>query len=219
MAPRLTVIVSQSAQRDAARVDVEETLVAELMMSPGLDATLIGPIESILPDSTDFLCLSSFNHNIGFVSWLDQETVAAHWRRLGLAGGIGAPGGLVIGEGKPRIYFFRIEGSQAGPNVLRQLQELQADRSVRTVSIGLASSQTPNAADRKESAPAVRLPVVASTPLAKTPTRAEFDAEAVEGVARQAASRRYSIEEDEVVDEERWQDLDQLVDDLDAFDL
>ena len=58
MAARLTVIVSQSARREGRLVDIEETLVTELMMSPGMDATLVGPLENIRPDSTDYLCLN-----------------------------------------------------------------------------------------------------------------------------------------------------------------
>ncbi len=42
MAPRLAVVVSQSPTRDTRTADIEESIVAELIMVGGLDATLIG---------------------------------------------------------------------------------------------------------------------------------------------------------------------------------
>ncbi|MEZ6133501.1 MAG: hypothetical protein R3C53_01195 [Pirellulaceae bacterium] len=219
VAARLTVIVSQSATRNSSQADIEETLVAELMMTPGLDATLIGPIETIQADSTDFLCLSGFNHNFGFVSWLDEQQVIEHWQRLGLAGTVARPGQAVTNgdaSRKPRVYFFQLIGSDAGSQILKQLEELQRDRAVKTVDIALTLPiMSPMGSKSMVSKPTVpesssnSSPAIAAT--SKVPP----------AVPRQAdptnADQRPPVEPDE--DDEQWQQLDQLVDELDAFDL
>jgi hypothetical protein len=226
VAARLTVIVSQASQRDSRSVDLEETLVAELMMTPGLDATLIGPIESIQADSTDFLCLSTFNHNFGFISWLDEPTVAAHWQRLGLAGTVARPGSLSTEQAsslpKPRIYHFQIMASAPHTDILSQLRELQRDRAVKTVGIGLSAPLTRSTSERSlqpapplpEKPPAEKGPLVA-TPLASHAAPTSPLPSAQPEPAARHLQRTPDSEEDE---DEQWQELDQLVDDLDAFE-
>lgn len=239
MASRLTVIVSQTSVRDGRSVDLEETLVAELMMTPGLDATLIGPIETIQVDSTDFLCLSTFNHNFGFVSWLDEATVASHWNRLGLTGTVARPGSLSTDQAahlpKPRVYHFQIQAtgpsrggpSEKGPSetILNQIQQLQRERAVKTVGIGLG---TPPAKRPSGNAPPAKPKSNASLPISALPHVAAANvqinapAPAVsptkqpnEQPNNQSTKQPVAADDD---DDEQWQQLDQLVDDLDAFD-
>lgn len=221
MAARLTVIVSQTSVRDGRSVDLEETLVAELMMTQGLDATLIGPIESIQPDSTDFLCLSTFNHNFGFVSWLDEATVGTHWQRLGLPGTVARPGSIpteqAVNLPKPRIYHFQIQPSQAIDDIIAEIQVLQRDRAVKTVGIGL--SVPPSKARNS-------LPVVTSQvpklPPSETggPTTISPGAKPLSPTDRPSSKQPSPIaaSSDDDEEEEQWQELDQLVDDLDAFE-
>ena len=86
MATRLTVIVSQAASRDSAVADLEETLVGELLMSDGIDANLVGPLEHMQAESTDCLCISGYRGSVAVLSWLETEQLAEAWQRLGLGG-------------------------------------------------------------------------------------------------------------------------------------
>jgi hypothetical protein len=194
---RLTVIISQSASRDSRAADAEETLLAELMMASGLDATLIGPLEHIAPESTDFLCLNSFNHSLALVSWLSAEQVASECQRLQLASQVVALGQLVSPEGAAkRVYYFSMR--QPTSTILSQLLELKHDRSVQTVGImlpgaGVTPSKTPP--PKAPSAPVVVAPNVPST----------------NGKKADASP--------DAADVDDWANLDQLVDDFDALDL
>ena len=68
--------------RHSRASDVEEALLTELMMTPGLDATLVGSLDGVQLDSTDYLCLSSFSQNLALVASLDVADGARHWERL-----------------------------------------------------------------------------------------------------------------------------------------
>ncbi len=119
--------------------DLEETLVAALMMRPGLDATMIGPIEHVQRDDTDFLCVSSFNHSFAVLSWLTADKIALQWERLGLAGKIVEPGldGRRAMDGDRWIYHLQLVPSLVVEDTVNQLSQILMDRNVRTVSIGL----------------------------------------------------------------------------------
>ncbi len=143
MAARLTVIVSQSAIREGRLVDLEETLVTELMLAAGMDATLVGPLELIRPDSTDFLCLTGFQHSLAFVSWLDEQQVREHWGRLGLSGVVrcaGAAGDERTASGRV-IYYFPLSMATGTETVLQGMRDLQRDRSVKTVGVALPTTK------------------------------------------------------------------------------
>ncbi len=214
MASRLTVIVSQSSSRDSQQADLEETLIAELMMAPGLDATLIGPLESIRADSTDLLCLKSFNHTVSLVSWLDAQSVAEHWSRLGL------PGSLVFqrdqldngssGQSSLRVHSFQIRIQDGHQAILEQLRQLQKDRAVRTVTISLDPpvQARPFLSVDAPSVESPRLPI--DHPKSVVPADQQHETSAVSH-----AVDHEHVDSDEDQD---WQQLDRLVDDLEAFD-
>lgn len=200
MAARLTVVVSQSAMRDSHASDLEETLTAELMMTAGLDATMIGPLEHVKQEDTDYICLNSFNHSFALVSWLPSEHVREHWNRLGLEGevvGLSDPPSKGNGH---RVFYLQLNPSAQLPAIVSQLRELLQQRNVKTVSIQLTSP--PVATSRKASAPAPK-------PEASTP------ADQPKPASQPLASHNPYDDESE----EEWKHLDQLVDDFDQLDL
>lgn len=226
MAARLTVVVSQTASRDPAATDLEETLVAELMMRAGLDATMVGPLEHIQPDDTDFLCISSFNYSFVVVSWLPSEAIEEQWERLGLSGSVqpiplGGENGQSVGQsavkdsevtansGK-KIFHLQLTREAKLDAMINRLAELLDSRQVKTVGIDLAASgdiiraqpvkvvRSPQSVDSKEQAETV--PAAVEKP----------------SVDVQASSKPVGQLEE---DDEQWQHLDKLVDDLDELDL
>ena len=86
-------------------------MVAELMMRAGMDATMIGPIEHVQHDDTDFLCVSSFNHSFAILSWLPTADLSKQWQRLGLTGEVVNPNdghNQPTVDGVRRIYHLQL---------------------------------------------------------------------------------------------------------------
>lgn len=177
-------------------------------MTPGLDATMIGALETVEADDTDFLCISSFNHSFAIISWLPANEVATQWQRLGLAGEIisATDASQATGTADPadsnqarRIFHFRLTPKLTTNQILSELRQLLADRQVATFSIGMPPAKRtpqPNELPRakpKEAPPSPQSSV-SSNPPASPPTKAEPE-------------------------EEEWQHLDQLVDDFESLDL
>lgn len=77
MAKRLTVVVSQGQSNNPAKRDLEESLVATLMMERGIDVTVIPNLYDLKPDGTGMLCLQGINGDMVLASWLFPR--AAHW--------------------------------------------------------------------------------------------------------------------------------------------
>lgn len=179
--------------------------MAQLMMTPGLDATLVGPLESMRGDSTDFLCLSSFQHNFGFVSWLDESAVVEQWTRLGLAGSVARPGSTPGSPRKPRVFYLQLEGEGSVASILQQLERLQQDRSVQTVDI-LLSPPLPKSRARPDRADGT--PPIPPRPIAATVTGSVPLGEPMTGNGEGGGDT-----------DADWEELDRLIDDLDAFDL
>lgn len=166
-------------------------------MTSGLDATLVGALETIAIDSTDFLCLSSFSHNLALVSSLPLPEAAAHWQRLGLSGQVAAMGDL-SGQSQRRVVYFALSsGSQA---IIAQLKQLLVDKSVKTVGL-----QMPGAAPKRVE--------ILSPPIAQPAARA--NASSLPSTSRTGPTPVDSSP----IPEEAWVDLDRLVDDFEALDL
>ncbi len=175
------------------------------MMTAGLDATLIGSLDNVQIDSTDYLCLSGFaNQRLALVSALSLEEVAEQWRRLQLGGRI-----VQLGEASSaaerRVYYFSLLSSIE--STLAQLRQLLSDQAVKTVDVimplgkaaqPLTNPQPPNSKPSgSQSSPSTRTTLPASP------------------IPVHAAALREPVEESE----QQWPDLDQLVDDFDALDL
>lgn len=223
LAPRLTVVVSQSSSRDSQSANLEETLVAELMMTPNLDATMIGPLESVHPDDTDYLCLDSLNHNFAILSWLPTEEVARQWQRLSLSGQI-----VHLGDDQSasmpaarRIFHLRLTPGLKAATALDSLQRMAEDRKVRTVNILLpgqsltspqAQASEARASKPNESQPAAQ----AIEPSSQSPSKLPSPPLSPPGSPTRATPSPPQWQEDG--EEEDWAHLDQLVDDFDSLD-
>lgn len=200
------------------------------MMTSGLDATLIGALETIQADSTDFLCLSSYQHNFALVSWLDEASVVEHWQRLDLAGSVARLGAINGHSRKPRIYYLQLTHATTVTDILGQLEQLQRERSVKTVDIQLAFPATqakpvvPDAEYPKDGS----LPVTIASSIKVHATLAATPTSALPVIQpTQSASRRtpvlpptatHASGQPSLDDDEEWEELDRLVDDLDAFE-
>ncbi len=229
MSIRLPVIVTQSETRDVRAADIEESIVAELIMSEGLDATLIGPLGRIAADSTDMLCLRGFTHELALLAWIPIEQAAGWWQSQGLTGTLvplklagqpasaaGIQSGPAIQAGR-RINFCQLS-TQVNPRDVRNaLVSRLNDLRVKPVTIQLARPSTGSiGSGAVTSDPLPRPAVVAgngsdlSRPSVSNavPTRSDSGYQAVRPTNREPVDA-----------DEEFSELDHLVDDLEALDL
>jgi hypothetical protein len=201
VAARLTVVISQSSIRHSQATDAEERLLSELMMTAGLDATLIGALDNVQIDSTDYLCLSGFARQpLALVSALSLEEVTEHWARLQLGGQV-VQVGQASSTTERRIYYFSLSSNIE--STLTQLRQLHSDQSVKTVDVLLPLG---NIASSRESG---------SNPSGSQPSPPARTSLPAAAIPVQAVGQRQPMEESE----QQWPDLDRLVDDFDALDL
>lgn len=213
MAARLTVVVSQTANRSPAMTDLEETLVAELIMTPGMDATMVGPLERVQPEDTDFLCVSSFNYSFVLLSWLDTEVVSAHWQRLGLGGDVVAlenEESVSGSDAAKKILHWQMTETSQVAKIVAELKELLDARQTKVVPLSISPVATnAKAKDSAEQSP---------------PSTLRATGNSSKGVEESARAPRPSqqlpeAESEANVSDSQAQSLDQLVDDFDALDL
>lgn len=187
-------------------------------MAPGLDATMIGPIEKVECEDTDFLCISSFTYNFVMISWLENGELQKEFERLGLSGkvvSLAEDTQAEPGVGK-RIFNLQLSPDSRVPQILSTLQKLLENRQVKTVSIGL---QTKSSTER----PSDNLPRGSKV----SRGHAEDDkkvAPSDERTNRNAIRSKTTTEAEEKQlpsddDDDDYRHLDKLVDDLDALDL
>jgi hypothetical protein len=205
MAVRLPVIVSQAEARDRRSADIEESLVAELIMSGGLDATLVGPLRRIALDSTDLICLRGFSHDLALLSWMTIDEVELAWQALGMTGAfidmqpVAERPATPARQQSRRIYYLQLR-SDSDPKILcATLRAKLEDMRIKPVSIQLLKPIGSGAAK-----PPARVDV-APTAASILPTPSN------------AVPAEHSDQSPN--NEPQWDQLDQLVDDLDALNL
>lgn len=213
MAPRLAVVVSQAPMRNARVADIEETIVADLIMVGGLDATLVGPLERILPNSTDLLCLSGFTQDLALLSWMPTEEAATLWSGLNLTGTfvpMSLDGSAAIPatlNGGRRIFYIQLTSQSIPSQVCQQLKARLELLRVQPVSLQL-----------KMTSPMKATPTVKpTTNVAPQPKPLEQPVSSP--LASPLASPTEKLPSASTASDSQWKNLDQLVDELDSLDL
>jgi hypothetical protein len=86
MAKRIAVVVSQGQSAAPAKRQLEEDIVAGLLMEPGIDVVVIPHLYDLKPDGTGVLALRGIMGNMIVVSWLYER--GARWTldRAGIRG-------------------------------------------------------------------------------------------------------------------------------------
>jgi len=77
MAKRIAVVVSQSQSQNPAKRDLEEEIVAALLMENGIDVTIIPHLYDLTADSTGMVALQGVRGPLVVLSWMFPR--AAHW--------------------------------------------------------------------------------------------------------------------------------------------
>src|SRR6266550_371395 len=83
---RIAVVVSQGQSANPAKRQLEEDIVAGLLMEPGIDLVVIPHLYDLKPDGTGLLALRGIMGNMIVLSWLYER--GARWTldRSGIRG-------------------------------------------------------------------------------------------------------------------------------------
>lgn len=83
---RIAVVVSQGQSANPAKRQLEEDIVAGLLMEPGIDVVVIPHLYDLKPDGTGLLALQGIKGNMIVLSWLYDR--GARWTldRFGICG-------------------------------------------------------------------------------------------------------------------------------------
>lgn len=234
MAARIPLILSQPSRRDAAAIDLIENIVAAAMLVPGLDANLIGDIDTFESGGTDHLCLQGLTRDVVLASFLDLPIAQAAWARLGQAGHFvdfrssadKIRSSQAIGR---RVFYFQLSPYQRVADLLDRCQQLLAAQQLTLVSIGpmagktMPGQQTPGKPSpvRAVSLPIVNRAATESATSAGAVQALSFNQNTAAGVANHGAARTLDDKHSGATHDESddWSQLDKLVDDLDAMDL
>jgi len=86
MAKRIAAVVSQGQSANPAKRQLEEDIVAGLLMEPGIDVVVIPHLYDLSPDGTGMLALRGIMGNMIVLSWLYER--GARWTldRFGIRG-------------------------------------------------------------------------------------------------------------------------------------
>src|SRR3954447_13376837 len=86
MTKRIAVVVSQGQSANPAKRQLEEDIVAGLLMEPGVDVVVIPHLYDLKSDGTGLLALQGIMGNMVVLSWLYER--AARWTldRFGIRG-------------------------------------------------------------------------------------------------------------------------------------
>jgi NAD-dependent dihydropyrimidine dehydrogenase PreA subunit len=83
---RIAVVVSQGQSASPAKRQLEEDIIAGLLMEPGIDVVVVPHLYDLTPDGTGLLALRGIMGNLVVASWLYER--AARWTldRFGIRG-------------------------------------------------------------------------------------------------------------------------------------
>ncbi|GIW97944.1 MAG: hypothetical protein KatS3mg111_1277 [Pirellulaceae bacterium] len=194
MAPRLTILLPQSSTQDPLASRLEEQLLTEIMLTAGLDATLVGPLERMTSESTDCLCLQNAAGRRLLLCWCSLEEAKQHWRRLGLSGRLtpidAADNASSPQETERPIAFLQLTAQSNTAQVMAKIKEWQRTLSVTVVPLTLAAPGRQHAVDRQSVAPASAAEEPAPT---ATQCRADASSHRWSSPALEAAERPPSV--------------------------
>src|SRR5436190_15265214 len=74
---RLSVVLSQAQGKDPAKRALEESIVAALLLEPGLDVSVVPYLYDLGPDHTGRLFLESVTGDMVVLAWMYPR--AAYW--------------------------------------------------------------------------------------------------------------------------------------------
>lgn len=142
MARRMIVVLSQSPSATPARRAIEEELATVLIMESGIDVNVIAHVDHLEPGSTGALCLEGIVGDMVFVSWLQPAAAAAALAKIGVTGRRGKTKYDSVDRDSEtestqptngrRIYFLELTNQTAVARLFDEVCRIRDDAQVQT---------------------------------------------------------------------------------------
>lgn len=149
MAVRLSVIMVHSTPPTATAQQLAQGVVGELIGLPGIDLTLVEPLDRLQETSTDLLTLGSLGGDVAVLDWQSPAEILALLESIEFEGKR-SPHQHDLDVPSPpansrRIYVFDLSKFSRSEDVIAALSRLNADRQVRAFTLGpISSASTSN---------------------------------------------------------------------------
>lgn len=234
MPSRLAVTLCQQTQRSGGKTDLEDQLIADILFTQGLDASIIQSLDRIPNDSTDHLCLQGIMGDMALLTWCSDEEVIPHLLRLHVDGLLvvtpfqGSPKQQVIRstQGNPlhqnrRFHHFDLREWPSASDVLGRLKNILSNMEIRVVPLQLGGKSVSLSRITPTSSP----PQADVYSSANNPSPNTLSSSSNSSVGSLTVTSNEEVRVDSStkeshpasdVNEEEWSHLDRLVDDLDA---
>ena len=225
MAIRIPVVISQHERRSGSVADYEEQLITRIVMESGLDATLIADLKAIQLDTTDHLCIEGLKGDFALATWESTQYVCDHLHRLGISSLeiIPVDGGRVLRSGNAslppkKIFFVALSATTSIETTIKTLKVLLLSRSTPVFAIGAPihrSKQSQPATSNSAPVGSFTVPGPKLTPLNHPPS-------AISDVPismRVDAAKLVAAQPIALSDDSDFPNIDQLMDDLDQFEM
>jgi len=225
MAIRIPVVISQHERRSGSVADYEEQLITRIVIESGLDATLIADLKSIQVDTTDHLCIEGLKGDFALATWESTQYVCDHLHRLGIPSLeiIPVDGGAVSRSGNAsvppkKIFLVALAATTSIEATIKSLKDLLLSRSTPVFAIGAPIHRN----KQTQPANAASAPVGSSTVPGPKLTPLNLQASAISGVPismRVDSANPVSAKPVAPSNELDFPNIDQLMDDLDQFEM
>ncbi len=224
MAIRIPVVISQHERRSGSIADYEEQLITRIVMESGLDATLIADLKSIQPDTTDHLCIEGLKGDFALASWESTQYVCDHLHRLGIASLeiIPVDGGMVSRSGMAsfppkKIFFVPLSATTSIEATIKTLKDLLVSRSTPVFAIGAPIHRS----KQSQQTATTSVPVDPSVSVGpkQTPLSLQNSAMISPPISIRIDSVDAAASPGHQVADSDFPNIDQLMDDLDQFEM
>ncbi|MEZ6089373.1 MAG: hypothetical protein R3C05_15345 [Pirellulaceae bacterium] len=135
----LPVVISQATAANGSDRQLEEDLIARLMLDESADVRLVGALQTLQPGGTDQLMLEGIAGEFAMLTWQPADQALQRLRELGIGGRRAAhrDDPTPPEEAGRRIYIIDLSNYRATAPVIESLKSCSADRRTKTIQIGL----------------------------------------------------------------------------------
>lgn len=217
MAIRIPVVISQHERRAGSIADYEEQLITRIVMESRMDATLVADLKSIAIDTTDHLCIEGLKGDFVLATWESPEYVCEHLLRLGISsleiipvdGGPKVIGGPVHSGSTKKIFLVALITSDPIDATIAKLKRLLESRTIQVFAIGAPIHRVKPASELAPN------PVGITAPIVVQPTFSPLPNANLRVNLLTVPSHATMVD----VADESFPNIDQLMDDLDKFEI
>ncbi len=216
------MVISQHERRSGSIADYEEQLITRIVMESGLDATLIAELKSIELETTDHLCIEGLKGDFALATWESPQYVCTHLHRLGIPaveiipvdGSPKTTSGDVGLHPSKKILFISLSTNMSVDATIKTLKDLLTARSTPVFSIGAPIHRGKPVPMSHET---TMSPKTTEQPPRQKATTADMPTEIVSHLKNRVEISRPTVSV--VSDNAEFPNIDQLMDELDQFEI